>query len=434
MSNNKSSGRFSPENKRFSEPSRDWVKADLVIQGAAEILTCLPDEQSLVGRLQGGTIAIAGQHIVAIGSKADIERNVDLSQAQVIDATGKIVAPGFIDSHTHLVFGGSRAKEYGLSMTHSRQEIEAMGLQTGILATMTMTRSASTEELTESGLRRLQRMMAHGTTTVESKSGYGLSLAHEMKMLIVNKRLQASHPVDVVSTFLGAHEFPPELDRRQYLDLIVNEMIPVVAEAKLAAFCDVYCDDGYYTVQESRQILEAGLAAGLAPKIHTDAYSNIGGAAMAAELGVVSADHLNYCDRSAMGQLAAAGVTAVVMPALDFCVQHARPFNGRAMLDEGLMVALATDFCPACWVESMQFVMALACRLYRFTPEEALYAATVGGAHALALTDRGTLEPGKLADLQLWTSPSLDDIIYRLGTSAVDMVIKRGKIYQFNRK
>ena len=419
-------------NDQFSKPPGGWVQADLIIRGAAEILTCVPNEQGLVGRLTGGAVAIAGEHIVAVGPTAVVERTVDLSQAQFIDATGKIIAPGFVDSHTHLVFGGSRAKEYGLSMTHSRQEIEALGLQTGILATMTMTRNASTEQLTESGFRRLQRMMAHGTTTVESKSGYGLSLEHEMKMLTVNERLQASHPVDVVSTFLGAHEFPPEISRQQYLDLVINEMIPQVAEAKLAAFCDVYCDDGYYTVDESRQLLEAGLAAGLAPKIHTDAYSDIGGASMAAELAVVSADHLNYSDHTAIRQLAAAGVTAVVMPALDFCVQHPRPFNGRALLDEGLTVALATDFCPACWVESMQLVMALACRLYRFTPEEALYAATVGGAHALALTDRGTLEPGKLADLQLWTAPTLDDIIYRLGTNAVKMVIKRGQIYQFN--
>ena len=253
-------------------------------------------------------------------------------------------------------------------------------------------------------------MMAYGTTTVESKSGYGLSLEAELKMLLVNQRLGASQPVDLVSTFLGAHAFPKEMSRRRYMELLVQELIPQVAENRLAIFCDVYCDDGYYSVDEARQILEAGLAAGLSAKIHTDAYSDIGGAAMAAELGVVSADHLNYSNRAAMRQLAAAGVTAVVMPALDFAVQHPHPFDGRALMDEGLKLALATDFCPACWVESMQLVMALACRLYRFTPEEALYAATAGGAQALALTDRGALAAGMLADLQIWSVQSLDDV------------------------
>lgn len=406
-------------------------QADLLIQGAAELLTCVPAGQDLVGRIPNGSVAIAGDTILAVGSTAEVKATVDLTQAQVIDAAGKIVAPGFVDSHTHLVFGGSRAREYALRMTHSQQEIEAMGVPTGILATMGMTRAASVDQLTTSGQRRLQRMMAYGTTTAESKSGYGLSVADEFKMLSVNQRLQESQPVDLVSTFLGAHAFPPEISRQRYLDLIIKEMIPQVAEANLASFCDVYCDEGYFSVAESRQILEAGLAAGLAAKIHTDAYADIGGASMAAELGVVSADHLNYTNQKEMGQLQAAGVTAVVMPALDFAVQHPRPFDGRALLDTGVKVALATDFCPACWVESMQLVMALACRLYRFTPEEALYAATVGGANALALSDRGTLQPGKVADLQIWGISSLDEIIYRLGANAVELVIKRGQIYRF---
>ena len=207
--------------------------------------------------------------------------------------------------------------------------------------------------------------------------------------------------------------------------------IPQVAESGLATFCDVYCDDGYYSVSESRQILEAGLDAGLMAKIHTDAYSDIGGAAMAADLGVVSADHLNYTSKAAMSRLAEAGVTGVVMPALDFAVKHPRPFDGRALLESGMNLALATDLCPGAWVESMQFVMVLACRLYRFSPEEAFYAATVGGAQALALTDRGALAPGMLADLQIWSVQGLSDVIYRLGANVVEMVIKRGQVYDF---
>jgi imidazolonepropionase len=212
---------------------------------------------------------------------------------------------------------------------------------------------------------------------------------------------------------------------------VIHEMTPRVAEEGLAEFCDVYCDEGYYTVEESRRILEASLQVGLKAKIHVDAYANIGGAAMAAELGAVSADHLNYTDRASMQKLAEAGVVGVVMPGLDFAVGHPRPFDARALLAEGMTLALATDLCPGCWLESMQLVMQLACRLYQFSPAEALYAATVGAARSLALGhDRGSLEPGKLADIQIWDLPTFEDVIYRLGNNAVEMVIKRGKVYQ----
>jgi imidazolonepropionase len=272
-------------------------------------------------------------------------------------------------------------------------------------------------------------MLHYGSTTVESKSGYGLSLDEEVKMLQVNRRLRSSQSVDVVSTFLGAHDFPPDVPRRRYIDELVEEMIPHVAREGLAEFCDVYCDDGYYTVEETRRILEAGLHEGLKAKIHVDAYADIGGAAMAAELPVVSADHLNYTDRRSMRALSQANVIGVVMPALDFAVAHPRPFDARAMLDEGMTLALATDLCPGCWVESMQVVMQLACRLYALSPEEALLASTLGAAAALELDgDRGSIEPGKLADLQLWDLPAFEDVIYRIGHNAVVMVIKRGKV------
>ncbi|MGB3905095.1 MAG: imidazolonepropionase, partial [Anaerolineae bacterium] len=313
-------------------------------------------------------------------------------------------------------------------------DVEALGIPTGIQATVAMTRAESADELRASAAARLRRMFQHGTTTVESKSGYGLSLAEETKQLEVNRRLQSSQPVDVVSTFLGAHDFPPDVPRQKYVETLIAEMIPKVANEGLAEFCDVYCDEGYYTVEESRRILEAGLRVGLRSKIHVDAYADIGGSAMAAELGVVSADHLNYTDRATMRKLAEAGVIGVVMPALDFAVGHVRPFDSRAMLAEGMTLALATDMCPACWVESMQLVMQLACRLYRFSPSEALYAATVGGARALGLeVDRGSLEPGKLADVQIWNVPSLEDVVYRLGNNAVETVIKRGKVYDLER-
>jgi imidazolonepropionase len=292
-----------------------------------------------------------------------------------------------------------------------------------------MTRRESTEELTVSALVRLKRMLAAGTTTVESKSGYGLSLEHELKQLEVNKCLQDLQPVDIISTFLGAHEFPPDVSRKRYVEEVIQEQIPAVTEKDLAAYCDVYCDQGVYNIDESRRILEAGIASGLKPKIHVDAYANIGGSSLAADLRAVSADHLNYTSREEMAILAEAGTVAVIMPALDLAVDHPRPFDARAMIDEGLTLALATDICPGCWTESMQFVMMLACRRYKLSPEEALLAATRGAAKAINLdNDRGMLEAGKLADIQIWDIPTFEDIIYRLGNNATETVIKRGRI------
>lgn len=407
-------------------------RADLIVAGAAEVLTCAPAAGDLVGRREGAAVAIAGERIVAVGSPAEVAELVDTASALVLDASGKVVAPGFVDCHTHLVFGGSRVKEYAARMTRSPEEVRSLGIPTGILATVDVTRGESSDALTSQAARRLQRMFRHGTTTVESKSGYGLSVADEIKMLQVNRRLQSAQPADVVSTFLGAHDFPRDVPRDRYIELVMQEMMPQVAGQGLAEFCDVYCDDGYYSVEESRRILEQGRACGLQPKMHTDAYSAIGGARLAAELRVISADHLNYADRASMRRLAEAGVVGVVMPALDFAVQHARPFDARAMMAEGMTLALATDLCPACWVESMQLVMALACRLYRFSPAEALLAATRGGARALGLeADRGSLEPGKLADVQIWDLPAFEDVIYRIGNNAVETVIKRGRVFKF---
>jgi imidazolonepropionase len=273
-------------------------------------------------------------------------------------------------------------------------------------------------------------MFRCGTTTVESKSGYGLTVEQELKMLRVNRQLQESLPMDIVSTFLGAHEFPSEMSHEAYIQLIIEEMIPRVVEEKLAEFCDVYCDEGYYSADESRRVLEAGIQAGLAPKIHTDAYAYIGGGELAVELGVVSADHLNYTPPAVMRRMAEANIVGVVLPGLDFAVRHNHPFHARAMLDAGMTLALATDICPAAWIESMQLVMQLGCRLYQFSPEEALYAATVGGARACGLFDRGALEVGLLADLQIWNVPTFEDVIYRLGNNNVETVIKRGVVHE----
>ena len=412
----------------MTDSSQHKPKADLILENAVTVLTCNPTTADLVGRLSNATVATAGELILAVGPAREIAASVDSSQAQIIDVRGKIIAPGFVDSHTHLVFGGSRIEEYAARLTHSASEVAALGIPTGITATMTMTRSAGLPQLVESAHNRLLEMLHHGTTTVESKSGYGLTLDAELKMLEVNKQLAARAPVDLVSTFLGAHAIPPDIPHSRYVDIVIGEMIPEVADRGLANFCDVYCDEGYFTITDARRILEAARTAGLLLKIHTDQYSDLGGSALAAELGVVSADHLNYTPPESMQLMAEAGVVGVVMPLIDYAVQHPHPFNTRALHAAGLTLALATDLCPGCWAVSMQLVMQHACRANGFSPEEALLAATVGGARALALEDRGALAPGLLADIQIWDVPSYEDVIYRLGNNAVEMVIKRGAV------
>jgi imidazolonepropionase len=400
--------------------------ADLLIR-ADLVVTCVPTSGDAVGRIWDAAVAVQGERILAIGPVRDVETAVDVSGATALHAPA--VAPGFVDSHTHLVFGGSRAVEYAARMTRTAAEVAALGIPTGILATVAMTHAASDEVLLASAAARLAEMFRCGTTTAEVKSGYGLTTTDELRMLEVARILGKTTPVDVVSTFLGAHDFPRDMPRERYVDLVVEEMIPAVAERGLADFCDVYCDEGYYTVAQTQRVLEAGLNAGLRPKIHVDAYANVGGAALAAALPVVSADHLNYTIPADAARLAGAGVIGVVMPALDWAVQHGRPFDARMLMAQRLPLALATDLCPACWTESMQLVMQFACRLYRFSPEEALLAATINGARALGLSDRGALAPGLLADLQIWDSPALEDIIYRLGHNAVSRVVKRGRLY-----
>ena len=411
------------------------LKVDLYIHGASEVITCVPSPSNPLGRIPDGAVAIADGKIVAVGQRSSVEERIDLSQVNRIDVGGKVVAPGFVDCHTHLVFGRSRVLEYALKMTKSVAEIEATGLKTGIPASIQMTREASEDALFAGALDRLNRMMGYGTTTVESKSGYGIRLADELKQLRVNRRLGKAQPVDVVSTFLGAHDFPPETDREDpvarqaYVKELIEEMIPRVAEDGLAEFCDIYCDISYYTAEESEKILRAGMAHGLSPRIHTDAYANVGGSSLAASLPAVSADHLNYTSPDEMHRMAEAGVVGVVLPALDFAVAHPDPFYARAMLDAGMTLALGTNLNPGNWTESMQVVMQLACRNHAMSPEEAMLAATVGAAKAICRQDRiGCLADGYQADLQVWDLPTLEDVIYRIGHNAVCMVLKKGEI------
>lgn len=404
--------------------------ADLVIANASQLIQCKDGTPFESGVIKNGWLAAKGEKIIAVGTKEEVETAVNTEQALKIDAGGKVVVPGFVDCHTHLVFGGSRVEEYCALLTaKDRGELERRGIKTGIMATVEATRKESISSLFNSAMSRVEGMLSHGTTTVESKSGYGLGADAEKKILETSFMLENKAPVDIVTTFLGAHGWPEGISKEKYIDLLTEEMIPWVADRGLAKFCDVWCDEGKYTAHESRKILQAAWDCGLELKIHTDAYSYIGGSDLAAEMGMVSADHLNYTPREVMAKLAGAGTVGVLMPALDFAVHHPRPFDYPAMKEEGMTLALATNLCPGCWTESMQFVMILACRLYKFSPGEALLASTINGAKALNLDyDRGSLEKSKLADIQIWDIPTFEYVVYRYGTNVVDKVIKKGLV------
>jgi len=405
------------------------TKIDLLITNAAELVTCTGAGMGDLGVIENAWIAINDGKIAGVGSETEIKREFDLGQSIIIDASGKVVAPGFVDAHTHLVFFGTRVEEYAAKLAGDTPEkLAKLGITTGPNRTVELTRNTPENELFNQSKKRVLKMLEYGITTVESKSGYGLTTESEIKILEVSRRLNEETPLDVLNTFLGAHGFPENLTKSEYLEVIINEMIPQVGERRLAEFCDVWCDDGYFTAEESEIILKAGLEYGMKPKIHADAYSYIGGTDLAAKMKMVSVDHLNYTPVEVMKKLAEANVTGVLMPALDFAVEHKRPFDAREMLDLGMNIALATDLCPACYTESMQFVINLACKLYKFSVEEAIKAATYGGAKALDLDDRGVVQAGKIADLQIWDVPTYKHIAYELGTNIVETVIKNGKV------
>lgn len=393
----------------------------ILLRGAAELLTCARDAPDLIGRILGGDVLIENGRISAAG------RLEGARAARVIDVTGRVVMPGFVDCHTHVVFGGTRVDEYAARVAGRTPED---GEPVGIVGTMTETRGLTVEALVAAAEPRVREMLEHGTTTLESKSGYGLRADAELRMLRANRALGDRVPTRIVSTYLGAHAFPPDTTREGYVRQILDT-IPEVARAGLADFCDAYCDDGYFSVEETRRILRTGIEHGLAPKLHLDAYSHTGAAAVAAELGATSVDHLNYTAPEELERLAAAGVTAVAMPCLDLAADHPRPVRPRSLADAGIRVALATDICPGCWVTSMQLVVQLACRLGGLSVAQALRGATLDAAAAVGLeAEVGSLEPGKQADVIVLDVPRHEDVAYRIGRNAVERVISGGRVVE----
>ena len=352
------------------------------------------------------------------------------ADAQRLDAEGMLVTPGLVDAHTHLVFGGWRQNEMALKL-HGAGYLDILAQGGGILSTVRATREASEQELFDKAWDALEEMLDLGVTTVEAKSGYGLDLDTELKQLHVTRRLNEEHPMDLVSTFLGAHALPPEYrdDREGYLRLLCDTVIPRVAAEGLAEYCDVFCETGVFSAEESRRILEAGLAHGLAPKIHADEIDPIGGSQLAGALKAVSAEHLIVCPKARVRALAEGGVIACCLPATSFYLGSGfAPV--RDMIAAGVPVALASDFNPgSCPSLNLQLVINLACLRYRMTPEEVLTAVTLNGAAAIGRADRiGSLEEGKQGDLVIWDAPDLDYLCYRMGSNLARLVLKKGRI------
>jgi imidazolonepropionase len=408
----------------------------LVLRHCRQLIACAgpaPRRGSGQGRLDivtDGALAISGGRVRFAGPTSDLERATTVpSDAEVIDARHWSILPGFVDPHTHAVFGGDRRPELRRRLAgESYASIAASG--GGIVSTVTATRAATEDELVAQARARLDAMLACGTTTCEIKSGYGLDVETELKMLRAVRRLDASHPIDIVATFMGAHEVPVEhrSDRARYVDSIINEMIPAVVSAGLAEWCDVFCEAGVFTAAESRRILEAGQRAGLKARIHADELGASGGSEVAAAVGARSADHLIFVPADGIAAMARAGVVATLLPSAAFYLKLGRFAPARDLIDASVPVALATDVNPGGgFSPSMPFAMTLACFGMGLTFEEALTAATVNAAWALDRADDvGSLEPGKLADAVIVRGDATD--LLHVGATPIAAVLKRGHV------
>jgi len=412
----------------------------LLIQNAGQLLTLRSDQKGPrtyehmedMGIIENGAVAVSEGKIVTVGKTEEVLGRIKIDKGtKVIDSKDKVVLPGFVDCHTHPVFAGTREEEFEMRIKgKTYQEIAEAG--GGIKSSVKALRTKSKEELIKLALPHLDRMLSYGTTTIEAKSGYGLSLEDEIKMLEVIEELNRIHPIDIVPTFLGAHEVPEEYKdkRKEYIELITQKMIPEVAKRKLAIFCDIFCEKGVFNIDESRKILTAAKNHGFKLKLHADQFSALGGAKLAAELEAISADHLEFIDDEGTQMMKEAGVIGVLLPGACFGLGITEYPPARKMIDEGLPVALATDFNPgSSMTESMPIILSLACLMMKMTPAETVVASTINSAHAVDKgKEIGSIEVGKKADLVIWNVQNYKEIPYHYGVNLVDQVIKDGKI------
>lgn len=414
------------------------MKASLIIAEGRVVTTVGYSQSPQVGKALGevitltrGYVLVQGERILAVTDNYDEAMAYCDAETSTIDATGKLVMPGYVDSHTHLSFAGWRDHELPLRLAgNSYLDILASG--GGIISTVTKTRAATPAELLAKVRSSLDTMLLHGTTTVEAKSGYGLTLEDELKQLRVLREADGQHPVDIVRTFMGAHALPPEYaaNRKGYIGSLVHDMLPQVAAERLAEFCDCFCENKAFTIEECRKVLLAAQKLGLGAKVHADEITPLGGALLAAELGAVSAEHLIHADSAHLVAMAAAKVIAVLLPATSFILQTPKRAPFKEMLALGVPVAISTDYNPGTSpLPSMQLLQSMACFHYGFTPAQAFAASTINAAHAIRRGEEcGSLEACKLADITILNAPSLDFVPYHLGVNLVDKVIKRGKL------
>ncbi len=417
------------------------MRADFFIHNASEVLTCggpaprIGTAQRDAGSKPHAVIAADGGTIVFVGDEAVWRTRGSLtSDATIVDAAGGAVVPGFVDPHTHAIFAGDRREELRRRLAGATYA-EIAGAGGGIVGTVRSTRAASPDELAAATTRRLDEMLRCGTTTCEVKSGYGLTTDSELKILRVLREIAAAHPIEISPTFMGAHEIPIECrDRRSaYISAIVDEMIPAVAREGLAEWCDVFCETGVFTPEETRTIFAAARRAGMKLRIHADELGPSGGALVAAECGARSADHLIFADEAAANAMAAAGVVATLLPIAAFYLKLGRFAPARLLMERGVAVALASDVNPGGgFSPSMPFAMTLACFAMGLTFEEALVGATINAAYSIDRDDRvGSLEPGKQLDAVIVDGPAID--LIRVGAETIAAVIKRGRIVHARR-
>lgn len=408
----------------------------IIIKNISSLVTCRgsqgkkKEEMKDAGIIENGYVVIEEGLIKVVGEGTGYQAFLK-PEDSIIDAEGKTVTPGLIDCHTHVVYSGSREKELPMKL-NKVSYIEILKSGGGILSTVEATRNSSLESLATESKARLDLMLLHGTTTVESKSGYGLDLENEIKILEVNKLLNATHPIDVVSTYMGAHAIPKEYknNREKYIDIIINEHIPHISKHKLAEYIDCFCEPGVFSVDEAKKILVAGNKYGLKIKIHADEIESIGGAELAGELKAASSEHLVAASHEGMVSMAANNVVAVLLPSTSFYLMLNRFADARKMIEAGVTVALATDCNPGTSPnESLQLTMTFACFGMHLLPEEIINAMTINAACAIGRESSiGSIEVGKRADLVIFNSKSLNYLIYHIGSNAVDTVIKAGKL------
>lgn len=388
-------------------------------------------EMQDIGEIKDAAIYF-DDNIKWIGTNKDAKEkltNGKFKPDEIIDAQNKTVLPGFVDSHTHIVFAGNRSGEFArrLRGVSYRQIAEEGG---GILTTMKGTREASVQELYDKGYELAQSAIKHGTTAIEIKSGYGLTLESELNQLRAIKKLREDLPLHITATFLGAHDFPPEYknDRKKYIDIIKNEMIPAVIDEGLAEYCDAFIDQGYYTIAEGREVLQAGLDAGLKLKVHCDELADVSAAKLAAELGAISADHLLFVSDESIDEMNKSGTVATLLPATAYFIRM--PYaNARNIIDKDSIVALSTDCNPgSSFTENMQLILSLSVINMKMTAEEAISAATLNGARAIEQSHKiGSIEIGKQADFIITNTNSYTDIFYHFGINHVEQTWIKGK-------